>query len=287
MATRNRVATTLASLGHIVALPARPPVIVVDNGSEDGTSDAVRATFSEVRVVTLPGNLGPTARNVGVELAATPFVAFSDDDSWWAPGALSRAADTLEAVPRLGLLAARILVGDDDVLDPACRDMADSPLPQQPDLPGPSLLGFVACGAVVRRAAFLEVGGFEALLSFYGEESLLAVDLVRMGWALAYVAEVVSHHHPSPVRDSRRRRELEVRNTVLSAWLRRPLVVALKRTGRALASAVTDPAARRGLAGALGRVPAALSRRRVVEHELERQLRLLEGSPGPSLRWRR
>jgi hypothetical protein len=49
-----------------------------------------------------------------------------------------------------------------------------SPLPRQPDLPGPPVLGFVACGAVVRRSAYLAVGGFSPVVFFLGEETLLA-----------------------------------------------------------------------------------------------------------------
>jgi hypothetical protein len=40
-----------------------------------------------------------------------------------------------------------------------------------PDLPGPSVLGFLACSAIVRRSAFLDVGGFDDILFFVGEES--------------------------------------------------------------------------------------------------------------------
>jgi hypothetical protein len=62
------------------------------------------------------------------------------------------------------VLAARVLVGPDRRRDPVCDEMAHSPLGRAADLPGPSVLGFIACGAVVRRSAFLEVGGFHARL---------------------------------------------------------------------------------------------------------------------------
>src|SRR5947208_1837668 len=81
-----------------------PPVVVVDNGSDDGTPDRVREAFPCVEVVALDTNLGAPARNIGVERARTPYVAFADDDSWWAPGSLERAARIFDAHPRLGLL---------------------------------------------------------------------------------------------------------------------------------------------------------------------------------------
>jgi hypothetical protein len=55
-------------------------------------------------------------------------------------------------------------------------------VPDLPDLPGPPVLGFIACGGIVRRAAFLEVGGFNSRLGVGGEEELLAVDLTARGW---------------------------------------------------------------------------------------------------------
>ena len=60
-----------------------------------------------------------------------------------------------------------------------------SPLPAAVDLPGPRILGFVACGAVVRRAAFREAGGFDAVVHFAGEEERVAIDLAAAGWGLA------------------------------------------------------------------------------------------------------
>lgn len=42
-ATRNRGEELLRTLGRLTGLPERPPVIVVDNGSEDGSAEAARA----------------------------------------------------------------------------------------------------------------------------------------------------------------------------------------------------------------------------------------------------
>jgi N-acetylglucosaminyl-diphospho-decaprenol L-rhamnosyltransferase len=230
IATRNRGTELLDTLARLLALDEQPPIVVVDNGSTDGTAELVRVRCPGVQVVGLRRNQGGAARTVGARLVDSPYVAFSDDDSWWAPGALRRAVELLERHPRLAVLAARVLVGPDERLDPVCREMARSPLPSAADLPGPSVLGFIACGAIVRRAAFLEVGGFDIRLGVGGEEELLSVDLAARGWGLAYVEEVVAHHHPSPSRDPSARRRVQVRNALWSAWLRRPLGGAARQT---------------------------------------------------------
>src|SRR5581483_3846245 len=175
-----------------------PPVIVVDNGSSDGTADAVRAAAPDVLLLRLERNMGAPARNVGVRAARTPYVAFSDDDSWWEPGALRVAAETFDRYPRLGLIAARTLVGAEREPDPINEALADSPLPARPGLPGPPVLGFLACASVVRREAFLQARGFDSVVFFVGEERLLAYDLAAAGWDLCHVPDVVAVHQPSP-----------------------------------------------------------------------------------------
>ncbi|HEX8805223.1 MAG TPA: glycosyltransferase, partial [Acidimicrobiales bacterium] len=201
IATRDRRDGLLGVLDRLDALPPteRPPVVVVDNGSSDGGPAVVRAAHPGVQVVELGVNRGAPARDVGVVAATTPYVAFADDDSWWAPGALTAAADAFDARPRLGLVAARVLVGPAERVDTVSAAMAASPLPRPPDGgAGPAVLGFLACGAVVRRRAFLQAGGFSPVTFFMGEEGALALDLAAAGWELAYVDRVVAHHHPAP-----------------------------------------------------------------------------------------
>jgi GT2 family glycosyltransferase len=275
IATRNRGTQLLGTLARLRALQEQPQIVVVDNGSTDGTCELVRANYLDVQVVELRRNHGAAARTVGARLVDSPYVAFSDDDSWWALGALSRAVDLLDRHPRLAVLAAKVLVGPDQRLDPVCDQMAHSPLPPAADLPGPSVLGFIACGAVVRRAAFVEVGGFNVRLGVGGEEELLAVDLAVRGWGLAYVDEVVAYHHPSPSRDPSGRRRVQVRNALWSAWLRRPLGGAARRTAQLAALALHQPGAWSGVLLAVLGLPWVLRERRPVHRELEAALRTL------------
>jgi GT2 family glycosyltransferase len=275
IATRDRADALGASLRKLESLPDRPRVIVVDNGSGDGTGDRVRHDHPEVRLIALEENLGAAARNLGVEAADTAYVAFSDDDSWWSPGSLGCAADRFDAHPKLALIAAQVLVGPDEVLDPTCAEMARSPLPRCDDLPGPPVLGFLACGAVARRSSFLEVGGFEARFGVGGEEQLLAIDLASAGWGLAYCDDIVAHHHPasSAPRPGRRRRQC--RNDLWSLWLRRPLGSALRMTVRAVARTAFDPVALAAFGDAMRGLPWVVRSRRPVPAEVEVWLRRL------------
>ena len=103
MITRNRAGDIRTALQHLVELLERPRIIVVDNGSTDQTVNIARNFGRTVEVIPLGEDSGGAGRNVGVKMARTPYVAFSDDDSWWAPGALPRAAERFDSFPHLGL----------------------------------------------------------------------------------------------------------------------------------------------------------------------------------------
>ncbi|SFF62692.1 Glycosyltransferase, GT2 family [Actinoplanes philippinensis] len=249
--TWQRREEALACLGRLRELPEQPHVVLVDNGSADGTADAVRERFPEVEVVALPENLGAVGRNIGVRRTSTPYVAFCDDDTWWSPGDLSRAADVLDDCPRLALVNARIVVEPSGAEDPIVTELRDSPVPAPDWLPGPALGSFLAGASVVRRDAFVRAGGFSERLWLGGEEELLATDLIAAGWELCYLEELTVHHRASRLRDSTHRRRVGLRNTLWFTWLRRPLVPAVRRT---LFLARTVPRDRTSLLGAVDAV---------------------------------
>ena len=143
------------------------------------------------------------------------------------------------------------------------------------DLPGPALLGFVACGALVRSEAFAAVGGFDPVVRFPGEEERLALDLAAAGWGLAYVDSVTVHHHPSPRRQAPGRRQAAIwRSTVLTAVMRHHV----PELAGVLVGAVR--AGRPGLEGLLRAVPdlpAAVVRRRPIPPGVRADLRRLAG----------
>src|SRR5215213_1230680 len=255
IASRDRRARLLETLARLVALPERPAIIVVDNGSADDTPAAVRSAFPGVRVIALEEDAGSAARTVGLRAARTPLVAFTDDDSWWAPGALARAATLFSAYPRLALLAARIHVEPGGRLDPTSATMRASPLRSDLALPGPPVLGFLACGAIARREAVLECGGFHPRFGFGG------------------VDDVVAHHEPAPGRRTWSSGS-EQRNVLWSAWLRRPLRHGARLT---VAHAVRRRASgRRAVVAALGGLPWVIRERRLLPAHVEAHLRLLE-----------
>ncbi|MFC8536604.1 glycosyltransferase family 2 protein [Streptomyces sp. NPDC057249] len=274
--THDRRAELLRTLRLLSRLPERPAVVVTDNASHDGTAEAVAREFPDVRLLTPGRNLGAVGRNLAVQQVRTPYVAFCDDDTWWDPGALRIAADRLDAHERLAAVTARIVVEPGGEDDPVVAELRDSPLTGPSWLPGPAIGSFLAAATVMRTEAFREAGGFHPGLWLGGEEELMATDLMRAGWWLAYVPEMVIHHAASPVRDSTARRVLGLRNTLWFTWLRRPAGSALRRTLYLLATVPRDRASLRAFAHAARGLPWVLRRRRPVPPDIERRLAALE-----------
>jgi len=232
------------------------PIVVVDNGSRTRPGG-----LGDVEALHCDGDRGAAARNLGVERARTPYVAFCDDDAWWAPGTAAAAVERLGGEPRLGAVAGRVLVEPGGRLDPvsAAHEREGR------------VIGFQSTALVVRRAAFLGVGGFHRRFRIGAEEELLAMQLLSAGWQLAYEPRAVLHHAPVPSgHHTRSHRAIgQPRNELWTAWLRRPLPDAARETARILRA---DPNPR-VLTSALRGLPWILRERDVNPPEVERLYR--------------
>ena len=95
--TRDRRALVLEAIESALAQDPPPlEVVVVDDGSHDGTADAVAAAFGDAaRVVRGRGNGAAAARNLGAREALGDWIAFLDDDDVWLPGHLARIAGAI------------------------------------------------------------------------------------------------------------------------------------------------------------------------------------------------
>lgn len=95
--TYNRAHTLARALDSVLAqtLPAAE-IIVVDDGSQDGTGELLRQRYPGVTVLRQSNSGVSRARNRGVAAARFDWIAFLDSDDAWLPGKLATQADALQ-----------------------------------------------------------------------------------------------------------------------------------------------------------------------------------------------
>lgn len=144
-----------AAIGSIVAQTYRAAeVIVIDDGSTDGSGDVARGFGDAVRYHRQPHSGSGAARNCGVELAGGDFLAFLDADDLWVEDKLARQIAAFTADASLDIVGGHA----EQFVSPELSDevkarvrLDPSPMPAQ--LPGALL---------VRRAVFQRVGGYSS-----------------------------------------------------------------------------------------------------------------------------
>jgi mycofactocin glycosyltransferase len=181
-------------------------VVVVDDGSSvPVTPTDFDGARCDVRVIRHERSKGPAAaRNTGLAACSTDFVAFLDSDvvprRGWLEALLGHFCD-----PAVGLAAPRIVgLGQSDQLVAryeAVRSSLDLGEREAPVVPyGP--VSYVPSAAIIcRRAALLEVGGFDETLHS-GEDVDLCWRLIESGSRLRYEPiALVAHEHRTQMRD--------------------------------------------------------------------------------------
>jgi GT2 family glycosyltransferase len=116
---RDYVLDCLESLAANAGVPYE--AIVVDDGSDDGTPEAVRSAFPDTRVLAKATNEGLVAgRNDALDLVRGRFVLMLDSDTKVAPGALERMVEVLQQRPEVGLIGPKLVYPDGE-LQLSCR----------------------------------------------------------------------------------------------------------------------------------------------------------------------
>jgi hypothetical protein len=105
---RDEVLDCLASVESHAA-PVTHEVFLVDNGSGDGTAEAVESSFPATHVVRLPENVGVAARNEGLRRARGRLRMFLDSDARLTPNALPELVAYLDAHPEVGLVGPKLV----------------------------------------------------------------------------------------------------------------------------------------------------------------------------------
>jgi N-acetylglucosaminyl-diphospho-decaprenol L-rhamnosyltransferase len=193
-------------------------VIVVDNGSQDGTGELLAARFPEVRVVAFPENRGfAAAVNAGIAAGDAEVVVLVNNDVE-CDGQFVAALATALRADRVGMAAGVLLVPGRQRVDSygVEVDRTLSAFPRFADAAWPAglhdrCLAMPSGGAAAyRREALEAVGGFDERLFAYMEDVDLGLRLQAMGWHCAGAPDATGKHLGSATFGHRSRWQVEV-----------------------------------------------------------------------------
>ena len=235
--TRNRKETLSLVLARLLEEPLAE-IVVVDNGSTDGTAEHMRTYGASVRLVEPGANLGLGGRNLAAADASGDLLLMLDDDCFPLPGSVETLAEAFRSNPQLGVAGGlvRDVDADGNVLRHTELGTFDWWLRagRKGDAPpeGFAAFSFPEGACMIRRAAYLEAGGFFEPYFLASSEVDLGARLQANGWQVRYFPQAAFDHMKAE--SERQSSEINlyyrIRNHLWYIWLRFPASVAVRRT---------------------------------------------------------
>ena len=263
-------------------------VVVVDNGSTDGSPDFITGRFPQVRLIRNAANIGfAAANNQGIEATSSPYVATLNNDTQSDPRWLEELARAIETEEQVGMVASKmVFAGRPDVIQSTginldrvgiAWDRQGGELDDTQETYPIEVFGACAGAALYRREMLADVGLFDEDLFLYLEDVDLAWRARLRGWRCLYVpgARVAHHHSASTGEGSPFKNRLLGRNKVWAIakdypspqiWWYLPIIVAydLAAVGYALI-ARRDVTPLQGRLLGLRGLPDMLAKRHVIQ----------------------
>lgn len=284
-------------------------VLVVDNGSSDGSAQHVRERWPGVEVLEIAENVGVAAAlNRAVSVSEGEYVALLNNDIELDPAWLLPLVQALDAHSEAASASGKMLSFHDRTIIDAAGDLVlwsgavanrGRGMPDEGQFDTPQAV-FAACAgaALYRRAAFERVGPFDESFFAYLEDIDWGMRARLAGFTSRYVPTAVAYHMGSATTSSRKGfyGRLQRRNTLLLVTKDFPASALLRHGWKVLVGQLVSLAAsaRDGLLAEqlrawvewVARVPSALRARREVQSTRVVGTRELDAAIVASLPWR-
>lgn len=168
-------------------------VIVLDDASSDGSIAIVEAFAQEsavpIRVISTEGFGQSAARNAGARIASGDYLAFLDQDDVWLDGHIASLSEFLDGSPSTSMVYTDVNTIDADggllLMRLNARAGNTHPKSSLNDIIGADIMALPSA-MMVRRIAFLDLGGFDPALQGYEDDDLYFRGF-RAGWNPHYI----------------------------------------------------------------------------------------------------
>lgn len=189
-----------AALDSVISQPVPiAEIIVVDDGSTDNCADLAASHVSKP-IVVKQSHRGPAAaRNHGIKLAKSPFVAFMDHDDLWSEDKLVLQCQAFEDNPELMVCFGRVNYFWED---PDCEEA----LAFKDHARTNAVAGYITTTMLARKSVFDTVGYLDETLTF-ADSIQWTSELQDRGVPTHMLDEVVLHHRMHDTNLTRRRKE--------------------------------------------------------------------------------
>ena len=173
-------------------------IIVVDNGSDDGTVDAITKTCPDVRLIPFTYNKGVShARNAGISIARGEIMLFLDSDASPARDAVVNIVKKMKAEPQIGVINSKIVNAYTGKIDNIAGWVYSENDKASQDMEFLSF-SFSEGGCVIRKEVFDKIGLFWERLFFGYEGMEFSLRVLDAGYDILYYPSSLIYHRASP-----------------------------------------------------------------------------------------
>jgi GT2 family glycosyltransferase len=234
---------TQRCLEHLGGQTVNHTIIVSDGGSTDGTPENIRTLFPHVTLIAHPDDPGyAAATNHGVAAGSADVILLLNSDAFCRPDFLEQLVAAF-ADERVGAVAPLTVRADQRTIDSVGLTLDVTLAPfirlhgrpiEDATLPRPILVSPGGGADAYRRSAWIEAGGFDERLSFYGADLDLGLRIRSLGWATVAAPKAVVVHLRSATSGHRSRRARESGGWARGFLLRRWSILRTRAVVRAL-----------------------------------------------------
>ena len=193
-------------------------IIVVDNGSLDGSPEVVEERFGQVKLIRLEENVGfAKANNIGIGESSGEYICLTNSDVEVTDSCIDTMCRYMQSHPQVGMLGPKVL-NSDLTIQSSCRRFPSlwnnlcpavgmtTLFPRSRFFAGEHMFYFaydetreidtiVGCFVLVRRAAIETVGGLDERFFFYAEDVDWSRRFWAAGWSLVFYPGAAVVHH--------------------------------------------------------------------------------------------